>query len=442
MPFDVYSMVLVLGFYNFFLEMILAQLFLMYKQKKRKFFLLRTLGVAVCAIPFYFLPSMSVGPFGLVYLAVTAYLLIGGMVCYKCSFLNVLFYTVAAFAIQHFAWNTLLIIYELLGSGISQAVGILLYIAVFLAVYTAMFFIFPFRAERDIAKSQRRAMLLGSALIILITFVISSIIPVAGGWTIAYRIYALVCSACALITQFGVLSRSGLELRNAQLQKDKTVLQELLYQEKKQQEFSKDTIEYINMKCHDLKHQISVLRYLSRDKQEESIRGIEQAIMIYDHFAKTGNDALDIVLTEKGLLCEKYNIRFTYIVDGDKLSFIDPVDISSLFSNAVSNAIESVMREEDESKRIIRLHVVARHRLLTIHVENYCNSLVRFENGLPVTVKEDKHSHGFGVKSIRYIVEKYGGSMLMRSEGELFNLNIVLPMPLQQQEDADIKSTA
>lgn len=430
MNFNVYSDVLVLGFLNFFFEMFLVQTLFMYKQKKRPLFPLRMLLTATAAIPFYFIPALNVGPFSLAYLAVVAYLLISGMVCYKTSFINVLFYTIASFAAQHFAWEILLILYSLIPA-VSRALGVALYFIVFIAAYAALFFVFPFRAERDVAKRQRGAALLGSGLIIVITFILSSIVPAVGGWTVTYRCYALVCCVCALCTQFGVLKRSELEEKNEKLRSDKAVLEELLHKEKKQQEFSKDTIEYINMKCHDLKHQIGVLRFLSKDKQEESIRGIENAVMIYDNIAKTGNAALDVVLTEKGLLCEKYNIRFTYMVDGEKLNFLNPVDVSSLFGNALSNAIESVMREPDEDKRIIRLNASARRRILSIHVENYCSEEVEFAGGLPVTVKEDKREHGFGVKSMRYIVEKYGGSLLMRREGELFNLDIVLPLPAE-----------
>ena len=48
-----------------------------------------------------------------------------------------------------------------------------------------------------------------------------------------------------------------------------------------------------------------------------------------------------------------------------------------------------------------------------------------FSDGLPETTKEDKNYHGFGVKSIRYIVERYHGTIFMRSEKERFLTDII-----------------
>jgi hypothetical protein len=50
-------------------------------------------------------------------------------------------------------------------------------------------------------------------------------------------------------------------------------------------------------------------------------------------------------------------------------------------------------------------------------------------DGLPETTKEDKHYHGFGVKSIRYITEKYGGDMSVTMEDGVFSLDLIFSLP-------------
>ena len=47
---------------------------------------------------------------------------------------------------------------------------------------------------------------------------------------------------------------------------------------------------------------------------------------------------------------------------------------------------------------------------------------------MPVTTKPNKMYHGFGMKSIRNVVEKYGGTLVIKAEGGIFRLNILLPM--------------
>ena len=80
-------------------------------------------------------------------------------------------------------------------------------------------------------------------------------------------------------------------------------------------------------------------------------------------------------------------------------------------------------------RRIINLHVLRRRQLLHIHADNYCGEEIVFEDGLPVTDKKDRSYHGFGIRSIRHITEKYGGEMVLKKEAERFVLDILIPVP-------------
>ncbi len=108
---------------------------------------------------------------------------------------------------------------------------------------------------------------------------------------------------------------------------------------------------------------------------------------------------------------------------------MDTLDIYALFGNILDNGIESVREEEDPEKRILNLHVLRRAQILHIHGDNYCGREVVFQDGLPLTDKKDREYHGFGVKSIRHIAEKYGGEMVVKQEKERFILDILVPIP-------------
>lgn len=101
-------------------------------------------------------------------------------------------------------------------------------------------------------------------------------------------------------------------------------------------------------------------------------------------------------------------------------------DIFSLFSNALDNAIECVS-EYDDDKRIISLKVIRQEKITLISIENYCDKEIVYDGGLPVTTKKDKNLHGFGLKSIDYIVRKYDGVVKIKTENNMFSLTIVLP---------------
>lgn len=209
------------------------------------------------------------------------------------------------------------------------------------------------------------------------------------------------------------------------MKQNSEILQHMLHQQKQQMETSKETIDLINIKCHDLKHQISMLG--SHIPQEE-IEELNRTISIYDSAARTGNEALDVLIAEKSLLCSQKQIRFDYIADGSSLKFMKPADIYALFGNALDNAMEAVSKIREPEMRYIRMKVRPEKGMLVIHFENRYDGQLDFTDGLPRTTKQDKRYHGFGMKSIRMIADKYHGYLSVRAETGIFTLNILLPM--------------
>ena len=134
-------------------------------------------------------------------------------------------------------------------------------------------------------------------------------------------------------------------------------------------------------------------------------------------------------MTEKKLQCEQENIELTYMIDGEKLNFLKETDIYSLFGNALDNAINSVRSLKCKEKRIISLIVKETMGLVSIHIENYYQGDLDFKEGLPMTTKKDKNYHGFGMKSIRFLTEKYDGELSITADDDVFSLNIIFQNP-------------
>ena len=201
-------------------------------------------------------------------------------------------------------------------------------------------------------------------------------------------------------------------------------MQHLWKEDREHYDLAKENIKLINIKCHDLKHQI---HNLAENKvNPKALKEIEKSVMIYDSIVKTGNDALDVLLSEKSLFCNENKISLTYIVNGESLSFMQDYDIYSLFGNALDNAIEYLLNVE-EDKRFIRLNVNTFGDNLVIHIENYFDGELSYDNGLPKTTKQNKDYHGFGLVSIKTIVENYHGDLFIKNSGKLFIINILIP---------------
>lgn len=215
----------------------------------------------------------------------------------------------------------------------------------------------------------------------------------------------------------------------AQAQKELTALQSVLESQYAQYLLSRETIDMINRKYHDIKHLIAVLRAEpDAEVREQWLQAMESDIRDYEIQNKTGNRVLDTVLTGKSLYCRNQGIELLVVADGKLLSFMDVADICTVFGNALDNAIECELKIPDKSRRIIRLVLSSQKQFLLLKVENYCPFHTDFRDGLPATTKEDPSNHGFGLKSIRHTAQKYGGSITTGIEDDWFVLKMLIPM--------------
>ena len=113
------------------------------------------------------------------------------------------------------------------------------------------------------------------------------------------------------------------------------------------------------------------------------------------------------------------------MADGQKLSFISDGDLYCLFGNIIDNALEAVNKVPEKERRVINIVVKEKNGTLVVQEENYFEGELDFVDGLPQTTKGDTAYHGFGTRSIRMIVSKYGGVFTARAQDGVFYLNII-----------------
>lgn len=213
------------------------------------------------------------------------------------------------------------------------------------------------------------------------------------------------------------------------VRKELEAVQNVLQNQYVQYKQSRESIELINYKYHDLKHQIAVLRSEEDPKKrEEFLNRMEEEIRQYEAQNKTGNKVLDTVLTTKSLYCAKHGITFTCVADGTLLDFMDVMDICSIFGNALDNAIECEVKIPEKEKRLIHVTVSKQKQFLILRFENYCEETLQYQEGTPVTIKKEKEFHGYGLKSIQYTVNKYEGAVSVNLEDNWFELKVLIPI--------------
>lgn len=225
-----------------------------------------------------------------------------------------------------------------------------------------------------------------------------------------------------------VLMLASRTVEQRELRQEVEYLQHAVHQSERQYEISRDTIDLINVKCHDIRYKLGALAAQGERMRPEAVADLQKSISIYDAKVETGNQLLDVLLTEKSLYCEQNGITFSCMADGGKLAFLEDGDLYCLFGNIIDNALEAVKAIGERQRRVVNLLVKARGDMLVIQSDNYFDGERTFEGGLPLTTKADRNYHGFGMRSIRLIVRKYGGELTTYVQDGIFHLNVLFSL--------------
>lgn len=427
------------------IELLIAEGLVFCHLKRKKNFLPRTgLAFLACMLFAFAVPIVTYEAWWsiIMFLSMFAFTIAAFKFCFDESWLNILFCAIAGYTIQHIAFQVYDFFIVVIGANGGMPSGMYddtaanlfdidpLTTLIFFFSYGIVYYgLFRFVSTRVRKRTEIDIKSL-TLFVIVILIVLSNVVLSSVTTYYSYQdfnkvyivmlyIYNVFCCALTMYIQFDIILRKKLE-------KEVKTLNYLWNHSKEQYIFTKNNINLINMKCHDLKHQIRQMAN-KRFSNPEAVKEIEGVISIYDSIVKTGNEALDVILTEKSLYCNEKKIRFSRIVDGKQLNFMREYDLYALFGNLIDNAIEAVS-DLPEDERTISLTVKLVADLVSIDIHNYYNKDLSFEDGLPKTTKGNHDYHGFGMKSIRRICEKYGGEIAISTENRIFDLSIVFPL--------------
>lgn len=249
------------------------------------------------------------------------------------------------------------------------------------------------------------------------------------------RLFHFDVSIRMLSAQIGVLVCLlilGLQFfsyRMIQAGRERAVIQQMLRDGERQYAHSKELIDMVNRSVHDPKHTLRALRTMQESDRMAFVEETERNLEQYQRLVHTDNELLNTILAEKSLYCESRGIRFTCTLGKAELDFVSVPDLYTLLGNAIDNAVESVIQLQEEEKRVVQLSIQTSGGCVCIQTNNYYAGRLQLENGLPRTTKADAAAHGYGLRSIRYLAKKYGGSMSVSCRDQVFVLQVILPIP-------------
>lgn len=138
----------------------------------------------------------------------------------------------------------------------------------------------------------------------------------------------------------------------------------------------------------------------------------------------TGNRLADAILTDKSDSCKDFaDIEF----DGCITDKIENSDICVILANSLDNAIEACKKCPESGKISIAAQIRQGYWTMTMR-----NPTVSADSeGIMKTSKEDEKNHGFGLLSIEQAVKKYDGTMSVSIKDGIFEMAVVLKIPVE-----------
>lgn len=328
-----------------------------------------------------------------------------------------LFYATTAYLIQHIPVT----IYSTLISA-GMPANVYIFFGIYVAAYVLAFFALVRRVWREEVDTSNAILLAcaGISVLVIFSFEFLSTLNIQA----TAGLYQLFSCVIMLMLSFGFF-------RESKIKKEKEQLKLFLSAEQRHYDELRESMDIINIRCHDLKYKLLDLENQTDEQEHREMLGkIRDDVDFYSNINLTDCEPLNVIFADRQFTLTKNNIKFYYIGDGNALSFMQTHDVYSLFGNAIDNAIEYLQTVPDENKRIIYITISTLDGAVSVHIENYFEGkLVRDGADCIISSKKDKAGlHGFGLKSIKYIAESYGGVTKVLCEGNSFSLNMIFPL--------------
>lgn len=182
---------------------------------------------------------------------------------------------------------------------------------------------------------------------------------------------------------------------------------------------------------HDLKNHLLCLKTLC---QEEKYNEVPQYIDgLFDDWQETGrlyhvgNDIIDAVINGKAFRLKEHHIELNITGYFKDHLALPPVDLCTIFSNAIDNAIEANIKIAEPAGRYLNIMIKSSDNFYIISFTNPVAARVEIDSALIIT-SEKGAGHGFGLRNIRQAAERSQGYIELQSEDTLFTLDVVLPL--------------
>lgn len=192
---------------------------------------------------------------------------------------------------------------------------------------------------------------------------------------------------------------------------------------------------YLDMRGwrHDYHNHIQTIKaYLTFneiDSANQYLNTLDKSLDEVDSYVKSGNLILDAILNSKISIAKKKNIKIVCKADVPNTISLRDVDLCVILGNLLDNAIEAseLIPIED---RFIRIYITILKKQLYISIQNSAREDLTFNEKNYISTK--RGNHGFGMKRVKILVQKYNGYLNLQNESGIFASEVTIPITLSK----------
>lgn len=190
-----------------------------------------------------------------------------------------------------------------------------------------------------------------------------------------------------------------------------------------------ENLEKQRQKTHEYKNKIvcieSLLRKKKYDELNEYIGNIREDLEMELDSIQTNHVIVDAILNTKYREMTEKNILFVFRINDLSGLRLSDEDIVVILSNLLNNSIETC--EKCQGKKVITLKFVIEDGTVILSVKNSYENPLILQDGEYQTTKGEHDEHGIGIHNIIQVIERYGGSYVIKPDEKEFFFSILIP---------------
>ena len=197
---------------------------------------------------------------------------------------------------------------------------------------------------------------------------------------------------------------------------------------------SQRTNEALAVARHDELHHLRTLAALCREQPEraaEYASSLVSDIEAIPTMRFTENRLVNAILTVQSDAAARAGVSFEAKAKLPEHLPLPEQDVSTVLMNLTENALEAAKNTPEEKKRSVTVSLEIEDGMLLVTISNSLPlgfDKNTFRSRLSSTTKQDNELHGYGIRSVRSVVARFGGELRYSVNEDILTVNTAMEL--------------